>query len=234
MGYTLTLYVEQYNYNFRYWRGISKCEITSYESETPLAAGDSFHEEIVLVHIPPTTPQLDYFKELIFLVFTLIFVYIILYFCRRNRCVYCQGKLVWSCRLCIRCVIVGAKPPDGVFLNALEDKGYKLQGDIPQCLPCSKFMKGLRNMLTLTFCICGDNKIFVENTEAAEINRYKIRDESLSATVDEAYENDVVSFDSSTKGVNDTYIYHPSIIYAVVRHPDHKIDPIIKELACSK
>lgn len=134
-GYTVTITVQQYDKNFEFWRGVSKCSVESIESEFPLAEGDIFHEKIILVHVPIDTFSSDDFgKMAVITACLLIVVYGTLYFFRRKRCEYCQKKLVFSPRLCYICVLVGAEPPDPVLLKALEERGEHMQGKPPERL----------------------------------------------------------------------------------------------------
>ena len=61
-----------------------------------------------------------------------------LYFFRRNHCSYCQGKLVFSKQLCVKCWFVGAQPVDPFLLAVLEEKGEILQGEMPERFPGSR------------------------------------------------------------------------------------------------
>ena len=139
VGYTLTLTIQQYDQNFFYWRGVADCSIVSVESLTPPQAGDTFHEEIVFVHIPNIAySRPDAGKILLSLLAVYFFAYVTLYYFRRKKCVFCQGKLVFSKEMCYKCKFVGAKPPDPFLMQALEEKGEHMQGELPDRLPGSR------------------------------------------------------------------------------------------------
>lgn len=132
-GYTVTLTVEQYDAQFSFWRGVSKCVIDVDQRNESLPAGATFRETIILKHVPiDTFSPTDPVKMSIIIGGGVIGLYIVLYFLRRKRCEYCQGKLVISPRLCYKCVLVGAQPPDPVLLKALEDRGIAMQGKPPE------------------------------------------------------------------------------------------------------
>lgn len=137
VGYTLTLSIQKYDQNFNYWRGIASCTIEAEESTTPLASGDQFRETIVMEYPFDWAHSLDFAKPVLVLTALVFFAYMLLYFCRRKRCCFCQAKLVWSEDMCIRCKFVGADPPDPVLLAALESKGEHAQGLEPERFPGS-------------------------------------------------------------------------------------------------
>lgn len=139
VGYTLTLTVQQYDQNFKYWRGLSNCEVESVESKTPLSSGDNFHEVLIMIHHPNPEP-LDAPKTLFILISIYFFAYCTLYFCRRKDCVYCTKKLVFSRELCYFCKFVGAERPDDFLLLALEEKGAYIQGEMPERFPGSRYL----------------------------------------------------------------------------------------------
>lgn len=133
LGYTVTFTVEQYDANFDLWRGVSSCEVESFEETTSLKQGDNFHEKIIMKHVPINTlSATDFGKIAIISISCFLGIYLFLYFCRKKRCEYCYMKLVFSPRLCYKCVIVGAQRPDPVLLAALEEKTRNIQGDIPE------------------------------------------------------------------------------------------------------
>lgn len=138
-GYTVTLTVQMMDENFAYWRSVSKCEIEAVESNTPLGAGDIFNEKIIFIHLPdPANSKPDAPKILLTLIAVYFLSYMTLYYFRRKKCVYCQGKLVFSKELCYKCKFVGAKPLDPFLLAALEEKGDQIQGEHPDRLPGSR------------------------------------------------------------------------------------------------
>ena len=138
VGYTLTLEVQEYDKNFNFWTGIKSCSLVAEESTTPLASGDTFRETIIMEYPWDIMNTLDFAKPLIALFIIITLTYIVLYTFRRKHCVYCQGKLVWSHELCLRCKFVGAEPIDPILLEALEDKGLHGQGEMPEQFPGSK------------------------------------------------------------------------------------------------
>lgn len=131
IGYTVTIQVKRYNENFKYWNGVTECNIETVESNTSLSSTEKFRETFILVHKPLNDAQLDNFKILILLVLVIFVLYVGLYFCRKARCVYCQQKLVFSPKMCYKCRIVGAEMPDPVLMRSLEEKGERIQGEPP-------------------------------------------------------------------------------------------------------
>jgi hypothetical protein len=135
-GYILNVNVLQYHNNFDFWNGVSKCEATAIEYNTSLTSGDIFTESVILKYSP--APQKADTTYLFFLLFALFLViYAALYFCRKKRCAVCQKKLVISKKRCYICIILGANPPDPRLLAALEDKGGRIQGEMPDLIPGS-------------------------------------------------------------------------------------------------
>ena len=143
-GYTVTLQVQQYDANFKYWRGISGCSIKTYESNQPLKANQIFREVFVLEHFPPPT-VLNTSNSLLLLCFLVFALYFVLYFCRRKHCVVCQKKLVCSMNRCYICQYVGAEPPDPALMESLEMKGVMLQGVPPERYVLSHLCRGFRD-----------------------------------------------------------------------------------------
>lgn len=131
IGYTLHLSIDLYDENFKYWRGVSKCEIEPMEAFTPLKSGQVFHEVIIMNH-SPQIQALEMSKSLVLLSLLSFLTYFFLYICRRKNCVVCQNKLVLSFERCMMCKFVGAEPPDPRLLNILEAKGENLQGIPPE------------------------------------------------------------------------------------------------------
>jgi len=141
IGYTLTLTIQQYDQNFFYWRGIADCSIESIESDTQLQPGEVFHEKIIFVHVPNIMYSKPDAPKIILSLFAVyVIAYAMLYYFRRKRCVFCQGKLVLSKEMCYKCKFVGAKPPDPFLMQALEEKGEQLQQSelLPDRLPGSR------------------------------------------------------------------------------------------------
>jgi hypothetical protein len=137
-GYTLTVEVEELDSNFAFWRGVRSCEFSDIDERSyPLEVGQSFREKLILKHKPVDTFDSSDLGKVLVIVFSCSAVaYIALYFLRRKRCEYCQGKLVLSPRLCYKCICVGAQPPDPILLKALEERGYAMQGKMPERLGC--------------------------------------------------------------------------------------------------
>jgi hypothetical protein len=155
VGYTVKLWVNQYNQNFKYWKGVTKCEIETMESNFSLVTPEMFRETLVMVHEPLDSAQWDNFKVLIVLTFVIFMVYGILYFSRKARCMYCQQKLVFCTKLCYKCRIVGAEIPDPDLIKALEEKGQKIQGELPDDLLSPKtIIETFRDKVMGVFC-CG-------------------------------------------------------------------------------
>ena len=157
-GYTLTLNVKQYDFNFEFWKGVSSCSFIADERNYSLAIGDTFQEKIIMNYKPiDTFSSNDIGKISIITISLFTFLYVALYFFRRKRCEYCQQKLVFSPRLCYKCVIVGAQPPDPVLLKALEERGLAMQGKPPERLgiiqrTCVSFVRCIYNCTTCQCC----------------------------------------------------------------------------------
>ncbi len=140
IGMTYTLNVRQYNSNFRYWNGVSSCSVEVEETTEPVITFGPyiFHEKYILNHTPvPFDEQpLDFFKYVIIVAVILFVLLVLLYFCRRKHCAYCQKKLVFSFTLCFYCRMVGVEQPDPVMMKALEEKSLELQGEdcVAACL----------------------------------------------------------------------------------------------------
>jgi hypothetical protein len=140
-GYTATITVQQLDENFAFWRGVSKCEVETWETTEPLVAGDQFYEKIIMIHKPIDTFSFDDVgKVAIIAVSIAIFIYGVLYFCRRKNCEYCQAKLVFSPTLCYKCMLVGADVPDPRMLAAIRARGVQMQGTTIQlCIKPTTF-----------------------------------------------------------------------------------------------
>lgn len=239
VGYTLKLTVHLYNENFKYWRGVSKCEIESIESTTPLNVTQSFKEYIILDHQPPVYPSYDFPKIAIVLVLLVFVAYGALYFCRRKRCVYCQGKLVLSMSLCYKCRLVGAKPPDPVLLQALEEKGEILQGKIPERFVGARLLIGtIRLLYMMVCCTCFlSKKIYPSaikdplpfDTPIEDIEEAKMLESDLVQKIEKLKPSarDPIKFEKLKKKNPNILDFHPRLIFEAVHHPkyiqdDHK------------
>ena len=138
VGYTLTIQVNKIDQYFSYWRGVKSCNIVPIEATTRLQDDQQFQEVIVLQHSAEFSDVADFSKLGLFMGIMYCHFYGVLYFCRRRRCVYCQGKLVFSTEMCHRCKFVGADPPDPVLVAALHAKGEHIQGAMPERFPGSR------------------------------------------------------------------------------------------------
>eukprot|EP01038_Epipyxis_sp_PR26KG_P010395 gene10395-13962_t len=152
VGYTLTITVQQYDANFQYWRGASYCEIETIEANSSLKVGETFHEKIIMKYSPKNGTSLDLSKLFLLLLFLLIIIYGLLYCCRNKRCAYCQKKLVLSTELCYICQALGVQLPDPVLIQAMEEKGQKIQGDLPDPYPCMKFWCSVGGIINYFIC----------------------------------------------------------------------------------
>jgi hypothetical protein len=155
VGYTVTITVNVLDYNLKSWNSVSDCSIETVESNVSLAVtGEQFREKLIMIHKPPQYPSWDYPKAVFFVFFLFFVIYLLLYFCRRKRCPYCNAKLVLSRDLCTICRWVGAKPPDPVLMQALEEKGQHIQGNLPEKFPGLRLFVGLFRCLFILIC-CG-------------------------------------------------------------------------------
>lgn len=233
VGYKLTLTVQKYDQNFKYWRGVSGCEIEAIEANASLAVGESFHEYIELVHMPPTYPSYDSPKIAIVSVAILLLVYGALYFCRRKRCVYCQGKLVLSYSLCYKCYLVGAKPPDPVLLQALEEKGELLQGQLPERFPFARLLlASLRTLYMMVCCTC----LLSTKVHPSAINQplpydtpFEQLEEAKEAVLDQVKrlkpsQQQGDKFQKILKKNPNLLDHHPRVIFEAIQHPKYVQD----------
>jgi hypothetical protein len=141
VGYHATITVKQYDLNFQYWNGVTKCEIVATESNFSNAVtGDPFFEKYTLYYEPLQYTQYDDFKIFIVTIAFFFLVYGLCYFCRKNRCLYCQQKLVFCFKMCYKCRFVCAKEPDPLLIKALEEKGVFLQGKEPESILSFKYL----------------------------------------------------------------------------------------------
>lgn len=188
VGYTVTVKVSQYSSNFRYWRGASSCSIVSEEADAPLNVTQTFRETIIMDHTPARIPDYQDTSKLLFLLlFVCVAVYGTLYACRRNKCVYCQQKLVFSISLCIKCRLVGAEPPDPVLLRVLEEKGRHLQGDLPERFPGARRIADCLRGMFRTLCCCFRRArvvptLYVQTYEGGESKQQQTADEEQQQT----------------------------------------------------
>ncbi|KAJ1435598.1 hypothetical protein B484DRAFT_445277 [Ochromonadaceae sp. CCMP2298] len=142
-GYTVFIKVKMYDDNFEFRRGVSSCEIQAWETDTPLAVGESFSEKIIMQYEAVDSFSIaDVGKLVIVCLGCFVFVYAALYFCRRKHCEYCQGKLVFGLRLCYKCIAVGAEVPDQHMLAAIHARNEAMQGKHPDRFPGHTMAKG--------------------------------------------------------------------------------------------
>jgi hypothetical protein len=110
--------------------------IQTYNTTPSTTAGELFSEKIIMRYEAVDSFSVQDIGKMIFICSgCFAFLYGALYFCRRKRCAYCQGKLVFSPSLCIKCVIVGAEVPDQRMLAAIEARGEQIQGKPPERFP---------------------------------------------------------------------------------------------------
>lgn len=164
-GYTVTLTVNQYEKNLDYWKGVESCSAVPLEFTYPLADGSNFYEDIVLIH-KPLPDSFDYAKLGFLSLFSYFLLYCLLYFCRKNHCLVCQKKLVFSSKLCYICQFVGASPPDPILMLALEEKTLQIQGTFPEYLPGSTaLINGIRRSYRNMMKKISGPQTYPENTE---------------------------------------------------------------------
>jgi hypothetical protein len=227
-GYTLTLNVVQYNVNFKYWRGVESCEFETYETNaTDASTGNTtlpfrnFKETIIMRHIPPTIPSWDFSKISLFSLFFIFVVYGALYFCRKKHCEFCGNKLVLSFHLCYKCRWVGAKRPDPVLLQALEEKAQMLQGKEPG-FPGTKLIAGLCRLLFVTlFCSCKRKVKVAPSKYDLALLELESNIEMMESKIQALEEEDQSVAKKKKKYKNNPNIleYEPQIIYEAVQHP---------------
>lgn len=136
-GYHLQVWVETHTFEGKTWQGVYKCESTTYEEDYPLKIGDTFKEIFDLIH-PPIQQPWDIIRIAVYLICAYLFMYCVLYFCRRRHCAWCTKKLVFSKEICWLCKLYGVEPPDPFILQALEDKALREQGLPPERFPGSR------------------------------------------------------------------------------------------------
>lgn len=180
-GYIITMHVVTYNGNFDYWRGVTKCEVETIETNETLNSGDLFYEKFIIHHdIGPHT--YDAFQIVFLWLLSVIFIYIVLYYCRRTHCLVCGKKLVIFTDLCYLCRFYGAEPPDPLLVKALREKAAHLQGTPPQRFWCSK---RIVSCCRATFGCCTsdfDNvKPVIEEETKEDLSTYMIEEQPVSA-----------------------------------------------------
>jgi hypothetical protein len=225
-GYKLTMDVVQYNVNFKTWKGVTNCEIESHEANHSIA-GSSFHEEIIMRHFPPQIPPWDYPQVAFFSLFIIVIVYGLVYFCRKKHCPYCGNKLVISCNLCYKCRWVGVKPPDPVLLQALEEKGQLLQGNIPGAFPGSRWVVKFCRFLFISICCNCKKKVKVAPSKYdLAIKDLDESIEMMESKIQAALEDSDEETKQAVEKKRKKYKNNPNIlevdsqiIYEAVQHP---------------
>lgn len=225
-GYTLTLNVVKYNVNFKYWRGVESCLIETEEVNTTATNTSmpfhTFHEKIVMKHLPPTIPPWDYSKIAFFSFFFIVLVYAVLYFCRKKHCEYCGNKLILSFHLCYKCRWVGAKRPDPVLLRALEEKGELIQGKEPDKFPGLSLVVGFFRMLFVMVCCSCQRKVKVAPTKYdLALQQLESSPDLMESKIQEIEQEDKAVVKKKKKYKNNPNIleYDDNIIYEAVQHP---------------
>lgn len=136
-GITIELYVRKIYYSFSSWREVTFCNVTADERNYSLPVGDLFEENYIMHHeVGPY--EYDAVGLVLLSLLSILAIYAILYYCRRQRCFVCQKKLVVFKDRCYLCRFYGAHMPDPVLIKALEEKAQHEQGEYPQRFWCSK------------------------------------------------------------------------------------------------
>jgi hypothetical protein len=139
VGIEATLHVEIRSEDFFSYRSVTKCSVVSIERNHSLETGEHFIEKYIIHH--ETGPhEWSAFDGSLLSLLCIAFIYVILYYCRRQHCIICAKKLVFFKDRCYLCRFYGAHPPDPLLLKAMEEKGEYLQGEMPERFPGSKRM----------------------------------------------------------------------------------------------
>jgi hypothetical protein len=145
-GITIELKVKINYYAQSSWREVTYCNVTTDERNYTLPLGSDFEENYIMHH------EIAHYRYDAVSLFLLSFVgfallYVVLYYCRRQRCYVCTKKLVFFKDRCYLCRFYGAHMPDPVLIKAMEEKANHEQGEFPQRFWCSKrivkFCRGL-------------------------------------------------------------------------------------------
>ena len=156
VGYELTLNVNEYSEDFSYWRGVSSCSAVAMHRDTPLQAGETFREKIIMLRTPVELQPFGVAYDLIYLSLLAFLVFVFLYFCRRAHCVICQSKLVLFFDRCFLCRLFGAHLPDPLIMEALEEKGRIIQAEAyrPEGFPGSTVVLAFARTFCCNFSYC--------------------------------------------------------------------------------
>lgn len=145
VGMTVTLEVRMMVENFNAWKSVVGCSVQPYESTTALETNDLFNEEYIM-NFAPAANNMEPFSGVLLSLLSIIGVYLILYYFRREHCIICGKKLVFCFDRCYLCRFYGADPPDPLLLQALREKTRALQGQYPERFPGSrKLVRYFRN-----------------------------------------------------------------------------------------
>jgi len=136
-GITIELHVKMMYHAQNAWRQVLSCNITADERNYTLPIGSQFAENYIMHH-EIGSYSLDTLSYLLLLLVSVVLVYAVLYYCRRQKCHVCQKKLVFFKDRCYLCRFYGAHMPDPVLMKALEEKADHLQGVFPQRFWCSR------------------------------------------------------------------------------------------------
>jgi len=158
VGVEVTLEVVMMSKNFFSWRSVRSCSVIATESTVPLATGDYFREKYIIYH-SVGKHQWNPAQIVLLWLISVLGIYVVLYYCRRQRCIVCAKKLVFFKDMCYLCRFYGADPPDPLLLKAMEEKGEFLQGDLPERFPgsrrCVSFCEGIYRCIARCCSCCG-------------------------------------------------------------------------------
>jgi hypothetical protein len=139
-GFSVELWVTIRSKNFESWRSIEKCVVTADERSEALPNMELFSETYIIYH--SRHPQsLSAFDGTLYSLISILAIYLLLYFFRRERCIICEKKLVFCCQRCYLCRFYGAHPPDPLLLKTMTEKSEYLQGEFPERFPGIKICR---------------------------------------------------------------------------------------------
>mmetsp|Transcript_25214 Transcript_25214/g.25427 ORF Transcript_25214/g.25427 Transcript_25214/m.25427 type:complete len:423 (-) Transcript_25214:109-1377(-) len=213
-GYSLTLQISFSHDNLqRLWRTVKSCEAVSIESTVPLQKGDMFQEEIIMVY-KESSYTYDATQLFLISLVTILFVYLLVYYLRREHCVVCAKKLVVCTHRCVMCRFYGAEPPDPLLERALAEKGAIIQGVYPEKLPGAH--------------------VLTERVRKMNVKRVYVGHEE--AKIDGGGEGSLEDSQSQSVSVGEQSMYDyrlrvlPHVLFSAVGHPSPPPPPQTRDL----
>lgn len=173
VGYELDVRVQQYQENWKYWRGVSSCSAVTISRSTPLAEGEWFREKMY-INRKYNQQDMDMGKSLVIICLVGFLALIACIFCRRDTCQVCQSRLIIFFNRCWICRLFGAHLPDPILLQALATKGATIQmeSERPERFPGAKAFTGfMRCLWRWVRCKCCDQNKIKDFDESRDLSR---------------------------------------------------------------